>query len=295
MLTHLEREPMFLECVTNVTPRSAEVWILSMLAKGIGYHVVKNIKQLLKSSFDRAIRFGIISKNPFDFKMPGCENEKRVRVALTKEQATDLLDYVKNSRWKNWYWPIVVLLETGLRISEFIGLTINDLDFENQLIHVRRQLLYDSSGGRYKIESQNEVSGTKTPNGFRSVPMSAKAEYALKGMIAARKTPKTEFSVDGVSGFIFLGRTGKPKFRVSVDKSFRKIINAYNSTHEMKLPQITPHDLRHTYCTNLVKMGMSPKSAQYLMGHKDVRMTMGVYAHVHAQSAVDEFRRLSAS
>lgn len=295
MLTHLESDPMFSERVTSVTPRRAEIWILSMLADGIGYYVVLNIKQLLKSAFDRAIRFEIISKNPFDFRMPDNDTEKRIRVALTEEQATSLLDYVKSSRWQNWYCPILILLETGLRISEFIGLTLNDIDFEQKLIHVRRQLLYDGSGGRYKIESQNEISGTKTPDGIRSIPMSTKAESALREMIAARKIPKEEFSVDGVSGFLFLGRSGKPKFRVSVDKSFRKIINSYNQTHENHLPQITPHDLRHTYCTNLVKKGMSIKGAQYLMGHKDVRMTMGVYTHVHAQSAIDEFRRLTAS
>ena len=58
------------------------------------------------------------------------------------------------------------------------------------------------------------------------------------------------------------------------------------------MPNITPHVCRHTYCSNMAKLGMNPKTLQYLMGHSDIGVTLNTYTHLGLQDAKDEMERL---
>ena len=58
------------------------------------------------------------------------------------------------------------------------------------------------------------------------------------------------------------------------------------------MPNITPHVCRHTYCSNMVKLGMNPKTLQYLMGHSDISVTMNVYTHIGFDDAEEELKRM---
>lgn len=59
-------------------------------------------------------------------------------------------------------------------------------------------------------------------------------------------------------------------------------------------PEITPHVCRHTYCSNMAKSGMNPKTLQYLMGHADIGTTLNVYTHVNFEDAKEEIEKLNA-
>lgn len=59
------------------------------------------------------------------------------------------------------------------------------------------------------------------------------------------------------------------------------------------LPHITPHSLRHTFCTNYANAGMNPKALQYIMGHANIAMTLNYYAHATFDSAMAEMKRLN--
>ena len=58
------------------------------------------------------------------------------------------------------------------------------------------------------------------------------------------------------------------------------------------MPNITPHVCRHTYCSNMAKLGMNPKTLQYLMGHSDIGVTLNTYTHLGLEDAVDELKRV---
>lgn len=58
------------------------------------------------------------------------------------------------------------------------------------------------------------------------------------------------------------------------------------------MPSITPHVCRHTYCSNMAKAGMNPKTLQYLMGHSEIGVTMNTYTHLGLEDAQDELRRM---
>ena len=172
---------------------------------------------------------------------------------------------------------------TGLRISEFCGLTIRDVDFQNKKITVNKQLRRDPKGRYY-------ITKTKTKSGERFIPMSEAVQQAFQRAIKKRKKPKKEYMIDGISGFIFLTQEGKPKVAVHYQMTMHRILKTYNQTHEeqWKIP-LTPHVMRHTFCTDLVNSGMDLKSVQYLMGHSNIRTTLNIYAHSDFKTAQRAF------
>ena len=86
-----------------------------------------------------------------------------------------------------------------------------------------------------------------------------------------------ELLIDGHTSFLFLDKDGKPKVAMHLEHVMKRIVDRYNDTHEDKLPSITPHVLRHTFCTEMANSGIDLKSLQYLMGHSDAGVTLNVY------------------
>lgn len=66
----------------------------------------------------------------------------------------------------------------------------------------------------------------------------------------------------------------------------------YNEIYRVQMPNITPHVCRHTYCSNMAKSGMNPKTLQYLMGHSDIGVTLNTYTHLGLEDAADELKRM---
>ena len=98
--------------------------------------------------------------------------------------------------------------------------------------------------------------------------------------------------VDGYVGFLFLTRNGLPRHVFHYDEVFRNCVDKYNRTHALQLPNITPHILRHTFCTNCINAGMSVKSVQYLMGHATSAMTLDVYADSNMDKVSQDMKLL---
>ena len=76
------------------------------------------------------------------------------------------------------------------------------------------------------------------------------------------------------------------------EKKFQRSVEKYNKIYKVELPKITPHICRHTYCSNMAKSGMNPKTLQYLMGHSDISVTMNTYTHWGLEDAADELRKM---
>lgn len=77
------------------------------------------------------------------------------------------------------------------------------------------------------------------------------------------------------------------------EKYFQHIVSKYNSIYVEKMPRVTPHVCRHTYCSNMSKAGLNPKTLQYLMGHANIGVTLNTYTHVGLNDAREELKRLS--
>lgn len=166
-----------------------------------------------------------------------------------------------------------------------IALTKEQLDFENRRIWVDHQLVRMSDGTLY-------VEKTKTESGCRFIPMTDNVCEALKNIIANRKTPDIEYLVDEHSGFLLLDKNGKPCVAMHIEHHMQWAMKKYRKKYPNDpLPTVTPHVLRHTFCTDMANAGMDIKDLQYLMGHSDAEVTLNVYTHAsyaHAESSIQK-------
>lgn len=215
-------------------------------------------------------------------------NDSVTREAITREQERKYLEFVKNdAHFKRYYEGIFILFKTGLRISEFVGLTIKNIDFTNHKIIVDHQLIRTSNMA-YMIEAP------KTESGVREIPMTPEVEDAFRTIIKKRRKPKVEPMVEGYSGFLYLDKNDMPMVALHWEKYFQHILQKYNNIYRVQMPKVTPHVCRHTFCSNMAKSGMNPKSLQYIMGHSDISVTLNTYTHVKFEDAQEEMRKIQA-
>ena len=274
--------------IGSVKPSDAQEWAVRMKEKGYSYRLINNIKRSLKASFAIAVSDGWVRKNPFDFTLNAVVgNDTQARQALTEEQEQAFLQFLQSSPvYRRYYDEILILLKTGLRISEFCGLTVDDIDFADGIINIDHQLLWETNKGLY-------IDTPKSKSSIRKVPMSAEARKALERVIARRGDP-TPYTVDGYSGFLFVSESGKPYLADHYQTVLRRAVQRYNRTHAEQLPKISPHVLRHTFCTRLASKNMNPKSLQYIMGHADINIALNLYAHVSLDAVKAEVVKLIA-
>lgn len=289
LMNLLSEDKLGAASIENVKLSDAKEWALRMQEKGIAYNTISNHKRSLKAAFYVAVQDDCLRKNPFDFQISEVLNDDtEPKVPLSPEQEKELLNFVQEDKvYHKYYDEIVILLETGLRISELCGLTDTDLNFEKGFINVDHQLLRSAEDGFY-------IETPKTDSGIRQVPMTAIASEAFKRVLKNRRGAKP-LIIDGYAHFLFLNRDGLPKTASNYDAMFQGLVKKYNKCHKEPLPKVTtPHTMRHTFCTKKANAGMNPKALQYIMGHANIVMTLNYYAHANFDSAKAEMDRLDA-
>lgn len=288
LMDALKNDPLGARSIDTVKLSDAKEWAMRMKEKGFAYKTISNYKRSLKASFYTAIQDDCIRKNPFDFQLSTVlKDDTKPKVALTQEQEENLLSFAESDKtYQKYCDELIILLGTGLRISELCGLTVKDLDFQNRVINVDHQLLREAGTGYY-------IEEPKTDSGVRQLPMRETVYEALKRVFKNRMKPEP-IVVDGYSDFLFLTQEGYPKVVCNYEGMFKGLVKKYNKNHKEALPNVTPHTLRHTFCTNLANAGMNPKALQYLMGHANITMTLNYYAHATFDSAKAEMARLVA-
>ncbi len=271
--------------IRDVKKSDAQAWFVELHDSGLKRNTISVYKTVLQPAFEMAVDDDVIRKNPFHFNLSDLLPDDQVkRQALTKVQQEYYLDFIRTQGSGIYYDDIVILLETGLRVSELYGLTINDIDLFSRRLYVRRQLCRTADQPYF-------VCPPKTESGIRTVPLSDKAFQAFQHTITNRSKPVVEIMVDGISGFLFLDSYGKPKVAIHLENYMRKMQERYQKLYGASLPTITPHVLRHTFCTNLQQAGLDPKSLQYVMGHSDPEITMSLYTHSDYDFVEGAFRK----
>ncbi|MBQ8956203.1 MAG: site-specific integrase [Lachnospiraceae bacterium] len=290
VINFLKKEKFAYQRIDMVKLSDAKRWLVKLQkVDGKRYSTIHSIRGVLRPAFQMAVDDDLIRKNPFSFGLSEViVNDSVTRDAISREDERKLLKFIKeDAHFCRYYEGIYILFKTGLRISEFCGLTIQDLDFENHSLRVERQLQKHGSSGYY-------IEETKTASGKRLIPMSEAVEECFKRIVENRNAPDIEPSVDGVKGFLYFDKDGSICYSLHWDHYFKHIVQKYNSIYKAEIPKVTPHVCRHTYCSNMAKSGMNPKTLQYLMGHADISVTLNTYTHVKFEDACDEVRRLEA-
>ncbi len=288
VLNILEKEAFAHLPIKKIHTTDAKTFLIKLQKEDKrSYSSIHSIRGVLRPAFATAVEDDFLRKNPFDFELAKVIiNDSVTREAITREQMRKFLTFVKEDEYyRKYYDGIYILFHTGLRISEFVGLTISDLDMKSKTIRIDHQLQRKSDGTKY-------IETTKTNAGTRMLPMEDDVYACFQRILANRKPPLVEPTIDGYSGFLFLDKDDRPSVAMHWEHYFKHAWQKYNSIYKEELPLITPHVCRHTYCTNKAKSGMNPKTLQYLMGHSEISVTMDTYTHLGLQDAWEELQRL---
>lgn len=289
VVNFLKQDPFSAARIDKVKLSDAKLWLVKLQKNGKRYSSIQTIRGVLRPAFRMALDDELISRNPFDFELGSViENDSQKRDALSPEWEAELLRFIQEDQhYCSYYDAIFILLNTGLRISEFCGLTPEDVDFDRQCIHVRGQLIRYSN----MVKSYEP---TKTESGLRDVPMSEDVMQAFRNVIENRPRPYIEPEIDGKSGFFFLDQNGMPLVAMHWEHYFQHIRAKYNAHYKVPMPNITPHICRHTFSTKMARRGMNAKNLQYIMGHSEISVTLDTYTHLGFQDAMKDFRRIMA-
>lgn len=276
--------------IDTVKLSDAKIWLITLQDNGRGYSSIHTIRGVLRPAFQMAVDDDLLLKNPFEFQLATViVNDSVTREAITRKQERQFLEFVRmDQHFKKYYEGIYILFKTGMRISEFCGLTIEDIDLQNKRIIIDHQLQRTN-------QMQYVIQKPKTEKGNRIIPMSEEVCDCFKRIIKDRRKPKKEFVIDGKKGFLYLDKNDRPMVAMHWEKYFQRIREKYNKIYRIPMPKVTPHVCRHTYCSNMAKSGMNPKTLQYLMGHSDIGVTLNTYTHLKYDDAEKEIKRLHRS
>ena len=277
--------------IDKVRLSDAKAWLIKLQQiDGRGYSSIHSIRGVLRPAFQMAVDDDLLRKNPFEFELASViVNDSVTREAITRKQQRDLLKFIQEDKhFSRYYDAIYILFHTGLRISEFCGLTVSEIEFGEMRIKVDHQL-------QRTVQMQYVIEEPKTDKGIRYVPMTEAVAACFRRIIANRKTPKVEPMVEGYAGFLFLDKNDMPMVALHWEKYMEHIIQKYNRIYRIQMPKVTPHVCRHTFCSNMAKSGMNPKTLQYIMGHADISVTLNTYTHVNFDDAKEEVYRIANS
>ena len=248
--------------------------------------------------FKSALMNDLINKHPMDgvrYNKP-LREPKAIR-ALTVDEQSKFLEAARNS---HNYRQYALLLETGLRTGEMIGLTWDSINWETGELTVSKQLEYRHSRGTW------HALPPKTKASYRTIPLTQRALSILKEVYeekeGRKKSPELEQTlpyVDRLTGqikmldmreLVFINyRTGMPNKNSSYDTHLYKLCDVAGIEH------FCMHVLRHTYATRAVEREVPYKVLQKLLGHASLKTTMDRYVHTTGESLKEGVRRFEAA
>lgn len=281
------------------------------LIKDFGFkpNTVDNVHTLLHPVFAIAVRDGILRVNPTDGALAEIKRshnwETPKRHALTTKQQERFVEFVsQNPIYKRWMTLFTVMLGTGARIGEVSGLRWEDCDFENNIIEINHNLVYNSRGRNGAPEAQ--ITTPKTRAGIRIIPMFSEVKKALLEEYGRQKEDGfNPLVVDGYTHFIFFNQYGHALHGHSVNKVIDRIVKEANAQEQERarqehrepllLPHFSCHNLRHTFCTRLCENESNIKVIQEIMGHKNIETTMDVYSEATKEKKIETFASLEGT
>lgn len=273
--------------ICNVKTSDGKLFLIKLQQDGKGYSTIKTMRGVLRPAFQMAVDDDVLRKNPFAFELATVVvNDSVTREAITKDQMRKFLKFVHDDNvYCKYYEVVYILFHTGIRISEFCGLTMKDVDLENKILNIDHQIQRSPDMKLY-------IDSTKTNARTRKLPMTDEVARCFQAIIEDREKPRYEKMIEGHTGFLFTDKNGNPLVAMHWEHRFNHMVKRYNDIFRVQMPNITPHVCRHTYCSNMAKSGMNPKTLQYLMGHSDIGVTLNTYTHLGLEDAADELKRM---
>lgn len=284
--------------ILDVRPMHCKKVLKEMDSKYAG-STIKQTYITMGTMFRAALMNDIIAKHPMD----GVRYSKPIRAVndihfLTVEEQKLFLEVARNS---HNYRQYALILETGLRTGELIGLTWDNIDWKNRTLSITKTLEFRHNQKYWR------AGPPKTQTSYRTIPLTERAYNILKDLYEERTIRKespllsqtleyTDRKTGRTAKFImrdlvFINwRTGEPTKNSSYDTHLYKLCDTAG------IPHFCMHALRHTFATRAIEYGVQPKILQKLLGHSSIKTTMDRYVHVTNDSlnnAVQVFENAS--
>ena len=277
------------KCISDVTENDIRLALVPVSSKSAS--VYKSVVILYRSIFKTALESHVIAENPTLYLDAKGGVPQKERTALSDEQAKKLIDTV---RGLPPYEFVMIGLYTGLRREEILALQWDSVFLDVPAPYLTVQRAWHTEHNRPVIMTE-----LKTKAANRNIPLPDCLVECLK---EAKAKSKSEYVISNSEGDplsytqykrlwqYIVTRTAKERsyYRYEDGKRVKHTINAklgekaaHNGNVVYSLDfEVTPHQLRHTYITNLIYASVDPKTVQYLAGHENSKITMDIYAKV---------------
>lgn len=233
--------------------------------EGLSARTVRYSHSVLSSALKQAVRWKMIFQNPCD----DCDLPKMRKAEMKCYTPVEVRTFLETAKGTKHYVLFLLIIQTGMRPEEYLGLQWKDIDLKKGVLSVRRAIKIRKGGGFYFTEP-------KTNKSRRSIPLSKSVITALKGhrrsqLEAIMKTRDCYQDSD----LVFATEIGTPLLVGNLrNRHFEKI------RVDANLPKIRLYDLRHTTATLLLSAGENPKVVSERLGHASIVLTLDTYSHV---------------
>lgn len=252
--------------LAKISPEQIQIIYNGMIERGLSPRTVRYTHSILRNALQQAVKWGKMNRNPAD--LVDLPKQKRAEMkVLSPGEAVRFMAVIVYSRFKAFF---SLLLSSGMRPGEALGLKWPDIDFEGKRVTVNRSLT-DIRGRGWALKEP------KTDRSRRTIPLPALVIEDLlehKTIQAAEKL-KAKPGEYNDQGFIFAAKNGEPMIENNIAKRYFKPL-----LKDAGLPDIRLYDLRHTCATLLLAAGVNPKVVSERLGHASITLTLDTYSHV---------------
>lgn len=238
----------------------------------------------LKACLKLAVKENAIRNNPFDFTVTKLIKKSPPRKIITKEELDRFIEFLKGTKGAFYIPHIVFLKETGLRISEFAGLSTEVIDFEKKCIKIDCQL--QSMGGEYRLAPP------KTSRSVATIPLTPRACEALSVLLSyneAKDYFEIKYNNETRHLFVLKKRAKAPMGSGNIKSAFQFYVEMYNEKHPDDFIYFSPHQLRHLAATTYIQDGVPITFVKELLRHQNIQTTINTYTHIGVQDLIDYF------
>ena len=252
--------------IDKLRPEQIQTVYNDMIERNLSPRTVRYTHTILRNSLQQAVKWERIYRNPADLvDLP--RQKKKEMQCFTPEQAAIFIDATYDSPFKALF---SLLLTSGMRPGEALGLKWNDIDFDGRKVSVNRSLTPTKGGGWILEEPKTSRSRRTIP-----IPISVIGDLKDHEKSQIRKMVKAKPGKYNDQGFIFAAANGEPMNEINIlNRHFKPLLKKAN------LPNIRLYDLRHTCATLLLSAGENPKIVSERLGHASIVLTLDTYSHV---------------
>lgn len=244
----------------------------------LGSKSCRNVHGTLHKALQVAVKIGYIASNPAsNVELP--RKEQKEIHPLEGDQISAFLAAIEDSPSRPVFF---IALFTGTRLSELLGLQWRYVDFKAGTVKICQQLLWKRSTGKERTLGDTKNSKSRI----------IKPPQAVMDMLAAVKRQQAQWQLlagpvwNNALGLVFTDETGNPLPHTTIEHRFKQIVK------KIGLPERRFHDLRHTYATESIRLGIPIKVISETLGHYSVGFTLDVYGHTTAEMQDDAAARM---